>query len=338
MTSASCSRTRDTDDGDESPEGAASRIARSRKQLANRKIEDLLKPGQTRRLSRSSRIRSATRARASPATSRCPVATRVFMPHVAQVGVSRRIGSDKERRRLRDLVNEARPKGSRLHRAHRRRGRERSGAARRRRLPRAPVGRDRRARGARCAAPASSTPISISRCASFATSCARTPARSMIDDEEQYDRVKKFTLAFLPRFAERIKKLRGPPADLRPLSHRARAPARGRRARSRCARGGSLVIDQGEALTAIDVNTGSFTNTGSGNLEDTVTAQQPRGLRGGRAPAPAAQHRRHHRHRLRRHGQGRQPPQGVGRLPEGAVARSRAHATSRRSASSASSR
>ena len=36
--------------------------------------------------------------------------------------------------------------------------------------------------------------------------------------------------------------------------------------------GGSLVIDQGEALTAIDVNTGSFTNTGSGNLEDTVTA------------------------------------------------------------------
>jgi ribonuclease G len=36
----------------------------------------------------------------------------VFMPHVAQVGVSRRIGSDKERRRLRDLVNEVRPKGS----------------------------------------------------------------------------------------------------------------------------------------------------------------------------------------------------------------------------------
>ncbi|HEV7558341.1 MAG TPA: Rne/Rng family ribonuclease, partial [Kofleriaceae bacterium] len=35
----------DVDDGDESPEGAASRIARSRKQLAARKIEDLLKPG-----------------------------------------------------------------------------------------------------------------------------------------------------------------------------------------------------------------------------------------------------------------------------------------------------
>ena len=34
--------------------------------------------------------------------------------------------------------------------------------------------------------------------------------------------------------------------------------------------GGSLVIDQGEALTAIDVNTGSFTGKGN-DLEDTVT-------------------------------------------------------------------
>ena len=38
----------ETDDiGDDAPEGAASRIARSRKQLANRKIEELLKPGQS---------------------------------------------------------------------------------------------------------------------------------------------------------------------------------------------------------------------------------------------------------------------------------------------------
>jgi len=36
----------------------------------------------------------------------------VFMPHVPQIGVSKRIGSDKERRRLRDIVNEARPKGT----------------------------------------------------------------------------------------------------------------------------------------------------------------------------------------------------------------------------------
>ena len=34
--------------------------------------------------------------------------------------------------------------------------------------------------------------------------------------------------------------------------------------------GGSLVIDQGEALTAIDVNTGSFVGSGR-ELEETVT-------------------------------------------------------------------
>ena len=37
----------EVDDGDESPEGAASRVARSRKQLAARKIDELLKPGQS---------------------------------------------------------------------------------------------------------------------------------------------------------------------------------------------------------------------------------------------------------------------------------------------------
>jgi len=93
----------------------------------------------------------------------------------------------------------------------------------------------------------------------------------MIDDEEQYERVKKFTLAFLPRFAERVKKYEG----RRPIFDHYHVEPALRLAVSRrvpLRSGGSLVIDQGEALTAIDVNTGSFTNTGSGNLEDTVTA------------------------------------------------------------------
>jgi ribonuclease G len=78
-------------------------------------------------------------------------------------------------------------------------------------------------------------------------------------------------MAFLPRLAERIKKYEGrrPVFDQYHIEPALRlAVARRVPLRS----GGSLVIDQGEALTAIDVNTGSFTNTGSGNLEDTVTA------------------------------------------------------------------
>ena len=93
----------------------------------------------------------------------------------------------------------------------------------------------------------------------------------MIDDEEQFERLRKFTQAFLPRFTERVKRYEG----RRPIFDHYHIEPALRLAVSRrvpLRSGGSLVIDQGEALTAIDVNTGSFTNTGSGNLEDTVTA------------------------------------------------------------------
>src|SRR5437868_6630524 len=101
----------DSDDGDESPEGAASRMARSRKQLANRKIEDLLKPGQ---FVLCQVVKDPIGQKGARVTGYLSLPGRysVFMPHVAQIGVSRRIGSDKERRRLRDLVNEVRAKGS----------------------------------------------------------------------------------------------------------------------------------------------------------------------------------------------------------------------------------
>src|SRR4051812_9247008 len=255
--------------GDDSPEGAASRIARSRKQLAQRKIEDLLKPGQTVLVQVVKDPIGAKGARVTGYIS-LPGRYSVFMPHVAQVGVSRRIGSDKERRRLRDLVNEVRPKGSgfivrtaaedasdqelrddvdflaRLWREIDRRQDQMSGAG----LVYADL--DLALRVVRDLLREDTTEV-------------------VIDDPEQYDRVKKFTLAFLPRLAERIKKYEG----RRPIFDQYHIEPELRLAVARrvpLKSGGSLVIDQGEALTAIDVNTGSFTNTGSGNLEDTVTA------------------------------------------------------------------
>ena len=99
------------DGGDESPEGAASRIARSRKQLANRKIEDLLKPGNDVLCQVVKDPIGLKGARVTGYLS-LPGRYSVFMPHVAQIGVSRRIGSEKERRRLRDLVAASRPKGT----------------------------------------------------------------------------------------------------------------------------------------------------------------------------------------------------------------------------------
>src|SRR5262249_13720114 len=92
------------DVGDDSPEGAASRTARSRKQLASRKIEDLLKPGQTVLVQVVKDPIGAKGARVTGYIS-LPGRYSVFMPHVAQIGVSRRIGSRNERPRLAHLAH-----------------------------------------------------------------------------------------------------------------------------------------------------------------------------------------------------------------------------------------
>jgi ribonuclease G len=260
----------DTDDvGDDSPEGAASRIARSRKQLANRKIEDLLKPGQTVLVQVVKDPIGAKGARVTGYIS-LPGRYSVFMPHVAQIGVSRRIGSDKERRRLRDLVNEVRPKGSGF--IVRTAAEDASDQELRDDvdfLARLWADIDRRhdqMSGAGLVNADLDLALRVVR-----DLLREDTSEVMIDDIEQYDRVRKFTTAFLPRLAERIKKYEG----RRPIFDQYHIEPALRLAVSRrvpLRSGGSLVIDQGEALTAIDVNTGSFTNTGSGNLEDTVTA------------------------------------------------------------------
>src|SRR3954466_7566964 len=257
------------DVGDDSPEGAASRIARSRKQLASRKIEDLLKPGQSVLVQVVKDPIGAKGARVTGYLS-LPGRYSVFMPHVAQVGVSRRIGSDKERRRLRDLVNEVRPKGSGF--IVRTAAEDASDQELRDDvdfLARLWAEIDRRhdqMSGAGLVYADLDLALRVVR-----DLLREDTSEVVIDDDEQYDRVKKFTLAFLPRLAERIKKYEG----RRPIFDQYHIEPELRLAVARrvpLKSGGSLVIDQGEALTAIDVNTGSFTNTGSGNLEDTVTA------------------------------------------------------------------
>jgi len=259
----------ETDDADESPEGAASRLARSRKQLANRKIEDLLKPGQNVVVQVVKDPIGQKGARVTGYIS-LPGRYSVFMPHVSQVGVSKRIGSDKERRRLRDLVNEARPKGTgfivRTAAEDANDQELRDDVDFLARLWSEIEARENDMKG----------PGLVYADLDLVLRCIRDLMREdtsevVVDDEEQYERMRKFTLAFLPRFAERIKKYE----NRRPLFDHYHIEPALRLAVSRrvpLKSGGSLVIDQGEALTAIDINTGSFTNTGSGNLADTVTA------------------------------------------------------------------
>jgi ribonuclease G len=257
----------DTEDGDEAPEGAASRIARSKKHLAHRKIEDLLKPGNEVLVQVVKDPMGLKGARVTGYLS-LPGRYSVYMPAVNQVGVSRRISSDKERKRLRDLVVEARGKsGGFIVRT------AAEGTADEEikddveyllRLWKEIGRREEQVKGAGLIYGELDLALRLVR------DLVREETTEVhIDDEDQYNRVRRFTETFLPRYAERMKRFEG----RRPIfDHFNIEPALrvavARRVPLRS--GGSLVIDQGEALTAIDVNTGSF--TGSNNdLEETVT-------------------------------------------------------------------
>jgi ribonuclease G len=92
--------------------------------------------------------------------------------------------------------------------------------------------------------------------------------RLIVDSKPEYERILKFVQAFMPDFAGRIELYDGrePIFDGYGIeSEIDRALERKVPLKS----GGSLVIDQGEALTAVDVNTGKF--VGKRNLEETLT-------------------------------------------------------------------
>src|SRR5262245_52055586 len=75
------------------------------------RIEDLLKEGQEVIVQVTKEPISTKGARTTRYIS-LPGRHLVFMPTVDHIGISRRIGSDKERRRLREIVESVRPPGS----------------------------------------------------------------------------------------------------------------------------------------------------------------------------------------------------------------------------------
>ena len=87
--------------------------------------------------------------------------------------------------------------------------------------------------------------------------------------------------------------------------------------------GGYIVINQTEALVAIDVNSGRSTR--EHHIEDTALKTNCRGGRRSRAPAPPARPRRPDRHRLHRHGREAQQPHGRAAAEGRAAQRPRPH-------------
>jgi Ribonuclease G/E len=110
----------------------------------------------------------------------------------------------------------------------------------------------------------------------------------------------------LQTLARQDRLLQGQHPDLRALQHR--APDRADRpAQGRPPFGGEIIIDETEALIAIDVNTGSHKNRG-GDEKNVIYAVNLEAAVRGRPPDPAPQPRRPDHHRLHRH-EGAPPPQ-----------------------------
>jgi ribonuclease G len=230
------------------------------------RIEDLLKEGQEIIVQVTKEPISTKGARTTRYIS-LPGRHLVFMPTVDHIGISRRISSDKERRRLREIVDQMRPAGS--------------GFIVRTVAEGVPE-KDLRADMAFLIKMWNEVVAKIenARCPSLIYNDLDLLLRTVrdlftadvekliIDSRPEYDRIKKFIGAFMPDFEGPIELYSGS----EPIFDGYGIEIEIDRALERkvwLKSGGYLIVDEMEALTAVDVNTGRF--VGKKSLEDTIT-------------------------------------------------------------------
>jgi ribonuclease G len=192
----------------------------------------------------------------------------VYLPTVDHIGISKRIGSDRERARLRETIESIKPKQGGLIVRTVAEGLTKKGLKQ-------DIGYLVRLWGEIATKrEGAKAPTMLSSELDLVLKTARDLFTDdvdeiVIDDKHQYDRLISFVEMFAPDRLKDIKLYSGEEAIFdaygiedeigRALSRKVPLPS-----------GGALVIDQAEALTAIDVNTGRFVGKGSKDLEDTI--------------------------------------------------------------------
>ena len=192
----------------------------------------------------------------------------VLMPGLNRIGVSRKIDDDHVRRRLRDVMNELNPpKG--LGFIIRTAGQDRDKKELQRdlmylaRLWKVVARRVRKQK----------SPCEIYQESDMVTRTIRDIFTAdietiWVDEQAAYESAKEFLEVVMPKYAERIKFWDKP----EPMFHKHGIETEITRIQARRVElpaGGSLVIDQTEALVAIDVNSGSF-RADNNNAEETA--------------------------------------------------------------------
>jgi ribonuclease G len=249
------------DDGDEDEEAADAARAHG-----GARVEDLLKEGQEIVVQVTKEPISTKGARTTRYIS-LPGRHLVFMPTVDHIGISRRIGSDKERRRLREIVESMRPPGSGfIVRTVAEGVSDRELKSDMEFLIKLWNNVVQRSEAGRC-------PSLIYNDLDLLLRTVRDlftadVEKLIIDSRSEYERVRKFIAAFMPDFAGNIELYEG----AEPIFDGFGIEIEIDRALERkvwLKSGGYLIVDEMEALTAIDVNTGRF--VGKSSLEDTIT-------------------------------------------------------------------
>ncbi len=197
----------------------------------------------------------------------------VYMPTVEHVGVSRKIESDSERHRLRKLIQMLRaeediPSGGFIVRT--------AGVG----ISEADLREDvrylvRTWLDIRAAAEKSKPASLVHRDLDLVQRILRDQLSDdfsaiRVDSEEEYARIVEFVHRIQPRMVKRVKLYTKEQPILEAFGVQAEID-KAIKPRVWLRSGGYLVINQTEALVAIDVNTGKFVGRGSGRLEDTIT-------------------------------------------------------------------
>ncbi len=197
----------------------------------------------------------------------------VYMPTVEHVGVSRKIESDSERHRLRKLIQLLRseedvPSGGFIVRTAGVGISERDLREDVRYLVRTWL-------DIRSGAEKAKAPSLVHRDLDLVQRILRDQLSDeftaiRVDSEEEYERIVEFVNRIQPRMVKRVKLYTREQPILESFGVQAEVD-KAIKPRVWLKSGGYLVINQTEALVAIDVNTGKFVGRGGGRLEDTIT-------------------------------------------------------------------
>jgi Rne/Rng family ribonuclease len=191
----------------------------------------------------------------------------VFMPTVNHTGVSRKIESDGERRRLKEILLSEKGEASGGFIVRTAAGRQRRGAPLRPPLPAQPLGRHQ------AALRVLKSPALIYHDLNLVERILRDQVTDnfsaiWVDTETEYERVLRFLQRFQPSLIRRVK-LYTKETPLFEQFGITEEINKALRSKVWLKSGGSIVINQTEALVAIDINTGKYVGK-TARLEDTI--------------------------------------------------------------------